>query len=247
MQREIALSIVLPVHNEAPCLGGVLREIVAVFEKSLPKPGEVIVVDDASRDASVEVVEAVVKDAGLGKGLADPAGRVMLSHLILPDQCGQSQALMKGLTAADGELIVSLDADAQYDPSDVPRLLEKMAGLDMLCGVRKNRKDTVARILFSRIGNAFRNRVTGDSTKDAGCTLRLMRKSCVPALAFYQGKLFGTEFFFHPLILRRKGFRVGETDVSHRPRVAGKSNYKLVRGRALRGFLACLRARQLLL
>ena len=176
MKQEIALSIVLPVRNEAPCVGGVLREIIAVFEKSLPKPGEIIVVDDASRDASVEVVEAVVKDAGLGKSLAGPAGGVVLSHLILPDRCGQSQALMKGLAAARGELIVSLDADAQYDPCDIPRLIEKMAGLDMLCGIRKNRKDTVARILFSRIGNAFRNRVTGDSTKDAGCTLRLMRK-----------------------------------------------------------------------
>jgi dolichol-phosphate mannosyltransferase len=245
MAHDIALSIVLPVRNEASCVGVVLREIIAVFEQSLPKPGEIIVIDDASRDASIKVVEAAVKDAASRRGLFDPSGGVKVSHFILPEQCGQSQALMKGLLAARGELIVSMDADGQYDPYDIPRFLGKMTALDMLCGVRKNRKDTIARILFSRVGNAFRNRITNDSIKDAGCTLRVMRKSCVPALAPYQGTLYGNEFFFHPLILRKRGFRVNETEVSHRPRLAGKSNYNLFRGRALRGLLACMKARRL--
>jgi dolichol-phosphate mannosyltransferase len=245
MRNNIALSIVLPVHNEAKAVGTLIREIEKVFETSLPKPGEIIIVDDASDDGSVEVVEAAVKDAASRNRLAGPTESIMVSPCILPERCGQSQALMNGLMTARAELIVSLDGDGQYDPADIPRLFENMREFDMLCGVRKHRKDTVFRGICSRFGNAFRNLVTDDCTTDAGCTFRVMRKSCLPALAHFQGTLFGIEFFFHPLILRKKGFRVGEMEVRHRPRISGKSKYSPIRGRLLRGLKACIKARRI--
>ena len=241
MQPNIALSIVLPVYNEAKGIGILMKEISAVFEKSLPKPGEIIIVDDASNDTSVTVIEEIARELTHLQRHASP---VEITLITQPDHRGQSQALMNGLAAARGDLIVSLDADGQHDPADIPRFVEKMDAFDMICGVRKNRADGSARMSYSKIGNALRNRLTGDSTKDAGCTFRIMRKTCVAALLPFKERLFECEFFFHPLILRRKGFRVVEMEVSHRPRLAGKSKYKLVRGRALRGLYACMRARR---
>jgi dolichol-phosphate mannosyltransferase len=244
MQPNIALSIVLPVYNEAQGIGILIKEISAVFEKSLPKPGEIIIVDDASNDTSVTVIEEIARELAPLRRPQSQASPVEITLITHPDHRGQSHALMNGLAAARGDLIVSLDADGQYDPADIPRFIEKLDAFDMICGVRKNRADGSARIGYSKIGNALRNRLTGDSTKDAGCTFRIMRKTCVAALLPFKERLFECEFFFHPLILRRKGFRVVEMEVSHRPRLAGKSKYKLVRGRALRGLYACMRVRR---
>jgi dolichol-phosphate mannosyltransferase len=246
MQPNIALSIVLPVYNEAEGIGILMKEIHAVFEKSLPKPGEIIIVDDASNDTSIAVIEKIAQELTLRMRKRSHASSVEITIIAQPDHRGQSQALLNGLAAARGDMIVSLDADGQYDPADIPRFVEKMDAFDMICGVRKNRADGSARMSYSKIGNALRNRMTGDSIIDAGCTFRIMRKTCVTALFPFKDRLFGCEFFFHPLILRRKGFKVVEMEVSHRPRLAGKSKYKLVRGRALRGLYACVRARRLL-
>ena len=162
-----------------------------------------------------------------------------------PVRSGQSAALMRGLAEASGELIVSMDADRQYDPADIPKMLDMMTGFDMVCGVRKSRADGLLRLLCSRIANMFRNLVTADSTRDSGCIFRIMRRECISAFLPAQGKLYGCEFFFHPLFARKRGFRVGEVEVQHRTRSGGKSHYRLIRGRIGRGIMACFKARRI--
>ncbi len=238
MQTDI--SIVLSVHNEENNIGVLIKEIAAVFENTIRKPYEIIVVDDASDDKSI----AVIQDAK--NFLSSSSFLVNINLLTQSVRSGQSKALMRGMTAAQGALIVTMDADLQHDPADIPKLLEKMVSYDMLCGIRKNRSDGLARRVCSKIANAFRNWITGDSITDSGCTFRIMRKECVAAFQPIDGCLFGCEFFFHPVFARRKGFRVGEAEVHHRQRTSGKSNYRLMRGRFMRGIAACIRARRLL-
>jgi dolichol-phosphate mannosyltransferase len=246
MQTDPCISIVLPVHNEGTTIGILLTEVVAVLENRVQKPYEIIVVDDASQDESVVAVEKFKKE------LVRPDQQQIKSYLkniLLLTQTvrsGQSKALMRGMAAAQGALIITMDADLQHDPADIPRLLEKMDTLDMVCGVRKNRSDGLVRHTCSKIANAFRNRVTGDSIRDCGCTFRIIRKNFIEILKPLDGRLFGCEFFFHPLMLRRSGLRVGELAVVHRRRTSGKSNYKLMRGRFFRGIAACIRLRRIL-
>ena len=171
---------------------------------------------------------------------------ITINLLTQPVRFGQSKALMRGILAAQGALIITMDADLQHDPADIPRLLEKMDGYDMFCGIRKTRNDGLSRLICSKIANVFRNRITGDSITDSGCTFRIMRKECIPAILPIENRLFGCEFFFHPLFAYRRGFRVGEAEVCHRQRTAGKSNYNLMRGRLMRGIAACIRVRRLI-
>jgi len=246
MQTGPFISIVLPVHNEEKNIGVLLAEIASVFENNIRKSYEIITIDDASDDTSIAVAEKFRNE----KSCSSCADSFLLPDNIhifsQPFRSGQSKALMRGMTTAKGALIVTMDADLQHDPSDIPKLLEKMDSYDMICGIRKGRSDGIARLLCSKIANAFRNMITGDSISDSGCTFRIMRKECVAACMPIDGKLFGCEFLFHPLFVRRRGFRVGETVVSHRLRSAGKSNYKLIRGRFLRGIAACIRVRKIL-
>ena len=228
------LSVVLPVYNENKTVGVLIREISRVIETVIRKPYEIIVVDDASDDRSVEAAQEAAP--------ATSALRILKADV----RSGQSAALMRGMTAAAGEFIVTLDADLQHDPADIPALLEKMHGYDMICGIRKRRSDGALRALCSKIANTFRNLMTGDSTRDSGCTFRVVRKKCIATLFPLQGHLFGCESFFHPIFLRSRGFTVGQCEVSHKPRMSGHSKYRLMRGRLMRGVAACIWARYIL-
>jgi dolichol-phosphate mannosyltransferase len=246
LQSHIPFSIVLPVRNEAANIGNLIREINEVFENRLHRPAEIVVVDDASDDKSVAAIENVVKEMTSRTRSRHSSPLVEITLITQPQRCGQSQSLMKGLIAARGDLVVSMDSDGQYTPAEIPRLIEKMEDFDMLCGIRKNRSDAFLRFLSSKIGNAFRNLLAGKSVNDAGCMFRIMRKPCIAALKPFEGRLFGCEFFFHPQIIMRKDFRVGEIAVSHRPRMTGKSGDYPLWSRLLRGLAACVKIRLLL-
>lgn len=245
MANNVNVSIVLPVHNESGCIGELLREIINVCNVSLGGATEVIVVDDASDDASAAIVEAVASSVCAANQQCTPTTPSirLIRHAV---RMGQAASLMDGLSAAEGEILISMDADGQFDPNEIPRLLEKMDSCALVCGVRQNRRDTIIRKISSRVANGFRNAITGDTLTDAGCTFRCMRRPCVAILQPFQGKLLGCEFFFHPLMIRKAGFIVSEIAVSHRPRTAGKSNYHLIRGRMVRGLRASIIARKLL-
>jgi hypothetical protein len=117
--------------------------------------------------------------------------------------------------------VVTLDADLQNDPADVPRLLAEIAGpCDVVCGVRVERQDTWVRRLSSRIANAVRNRLTGEAIADVGCTLRVMPTALAARVPLFDGM-----HRFLPTLLRLSGGRLREVPVHHRPRRHGRTKY----------------------
>jgi glycosyltransferase involved in cell wall biosynthesis len=217
------ISVVIPVFDEADNLEPLHAEVSAALAK-LP-PAEIVLVDDGSRDASLTRMQALAA--------RDPRVRV----LALDRNHGQSAALDAGFRAARGEITVTLDADLQNDPADIPRLVALLESADCVNGVRADRRDGVVRRLSSRIGNGFRNWVTGEQVTDVGCSLRAMRSRYLRHVKLYRGM-----HRFLPTLLRIEGARVIEVPVSHRPRHAGRSKYG-VGNRLFVGFFDVLAVR----
>jgi len=203
------LSVVIPVYNEEENLPPLWAELRAALE-ALRLSFEVIFVDDGSRDRSAEIVR--------GFREADP--RVRLVRLKI--NAGETAATDAGFKAAAGRLVVTMDADLQNDPADLPALLAPLDRWDATTGWRVDRGagDTWVRRLSSRIANRVRNAISDESIQDSGCTFRAFRRECLRELVLYRG--------FHrfiPTLLRMRGYRVLEVPVHHRPRRFGHSKY----------------------
>jgi glycosyltransferase involved in cell wall biosynthesis len=207
MSHAPALSIVVPVHDERECLEPLVRELVEVLD---PAPGayEILLVDDGSRDGSVEVMERIAA--------ADPRVRIVR----LRRRAGQTAALDAGFRAALGQAIVTMDGDLQNDPRDIPRLVAALSECDLAAGYRVARRDRWLRRAASRVANAVRNQVTRDEVIDTGCSLKALRRECLGRIKLYDGM-----HRFLPTLLRLEGFRVVQLPVHHRPRRAGRSKY----------------------
>ncbi len=219
------LSVILPVYNEAENLPVLLEEISATLRAG-GYCFEVIAVDDASTDDSAAVLEALRR--------RHPELRVLRHRF----NCGQSAAYASGFAYAQGKLVITLDADGQNDPRDIPKLLEALRpGVDCVTGIRVHRQDTALKRLSSRIANTYRNWITGDRITDAGCTFRVLRRSALRELPVFNGL-----HRFLPTILRRQGLTVVEVPVNHRPRQRGVSKYG-VGNRLWRGLRDCLAMR----
>lgn len=218
-----AVSVVIPIFDEEENLDPLHAEVSAALEK-LP-PAEIVLVDDGSRDGSLARMRALA--------LRDARVRVVS----LDGNHGQSAALDAGFRAARGGIVVTLDADLQNDPADIPRLVSLLDRADCVNGVRAERHDGVVRRLSSRIGNGFRNWVTGEQVADVGCSLRAMRSSYLRRVKLYRGM-----HRFLPTLLRIEGARLLEVPVSHRPRHAGRSKYG-IGNRLFVGFVDVLAVR----
>jgi len=215
---EPAVSVVVPAFNESENLPALLGELVPPLE-STGRPFEIVVVDDGSTDGTREVLATLAA--------RHPALRVVRFRR----NAGQSAAFLAGFAEARGEVIVTLDADLQNNPGDVPELLRRLEGHDAVLGVRAKRRDPFLRRASSRVANAVRRAATGDGLADAGCSLKAFRREHVLDLPRFDGvhRFFGT-------LLVWKGLRVVEVPVDHRPRRAGVAKYNL-RNRALRTLL----------
>jgi len=134
-----------------------------------------------------------------------------------------------GFKAARGKAVITMDADQQNDPADIPRLLEALEQWDVVCGYRQKRHDSVVRRISSRVANWVRNKLTRESIRDVGCSLRAVKRECLQGLKLYNGM-----HRFLPTLLRLDGWRVTEVPVNHRPRRRGKSKYG-IRNRLFRG------------
>ena len=201
------LSIVIPLFNEEENLEPLAAELAAALD-GLDYGYEVLFVDDGSRDGSPAVLARLAA--------TDPRLRVLRQ----PANRGQSAAFAAGFRRARGEIIATLDADLQNDPADLPRMLAELDGCDVVCGVRTERHDSLVRRASSRIANGVRNRLTGESITDVGCSLRVMRARHARRLQMFDGM-----HRFLPTLLRLEGARVKEVPVRHRPRLRGVSKY----------------------
>lgn len=203
-------SVVIPLYNEEENLPLLQKEVREALEG---RTYELILVDDGSSDGTV--------------GAVVPGPEVRL--LRFKKNAGQSAAMLAGMRAARGEVIVLLDGDLQNDPRDIPRLLEGITeGADLVCGYRALRKDTVVKKLTSRIANFVRSRFVGDGVRDTGCTLKALRRECVGALVPFKGL-----HRFIPALIKGAGYQIVEVPVNHRARQYGVSKYGLG-NRALR-------------
>ena len=206
------LSAVIPVFNEKDSLAEFEKELSAELA-AMRTPYEIIWVDDGSTDGSFTQ-------------LRNFASRPCQRALRLAANFGQTAALAAGIAAARGEWIVTLDADGQNDPADIPRLVAAAAaGSDVVSGWRKNRQDAYfSRILPSRAANALISAVTGIRLHDFGCTLKVYRARLLKA-----ADLYGEMHRFLPAILGYAGASVTELEVNHRPRRTGRSKYGIAR------------------
>ena len=220
------LSVVFPVYNEEENIPILLREIAAALD-GRGWSYEIVAVDDGSSDRSLEVLRSMV------------ATYPTLRVLALAKNTGQTAALEAAWQAARGRLVVSLDADLQNDPADIPALVRKLeeSKADMVAGVRVNRRDTWSRRMQSRIGNGVRNWITGDQITDTGCSLKLVKREAVDRVRLFTGM-----HRFLPTLVRYAGYTVVEMPVNHRPRQFGVSKYGAM-NRAFRGLADCFAVR----
>lgn len=205
-----AVSLVLPVYDEEGSLAEILSEIRLAMDH-LGQPYEVIFVDDGSRDGSLGVL----------RGLAERDGHVRV--LSFEKNAGQSAALDAGFRAARGATVVTLDADLQNDPADIPLLLRELDRYDVAVGWRWPRRDGAVKRVSSRAANAVRNWITGESIADTGCSLKAFRGEVVRRL-----KLFAGMHRFLPALCRMEGFSITQVRVNHRPRTHGRTKYGVV-------------------
>lgn len=203
------VSVVLPGYNEADNIRAMLEE-VATAVGATGRTFEIIYVDDGSTDNSITVLN--------DEAAARPYLRVVQHRT----NFGQSAAVLSGIEQAQGELVITMDSDLQNDPADIPAmiaLLEQQQA-DAVCGVRQKRQDSRMKLWSSRVANRVRGWALKDGITDAGCALRVMRRSALRQLPAFRAL-----HRFLPTILQIHGFKVVEMPIRHRAREAGVSKY----------------------
>ncbi len=213
------ISVVIPAYNEEENVPVLYERLKGVLE-GLNHDYEIIFVDDGSTDGTF----AVLKD------LAGKDRRVKVIRF--RRNYGQTAAMYAGFEHAEGDVIITMDADLQNDPEDIPRLLSKLEeGYDIVSGWRKDRKDPfLSRKLPSRVANWIISKVTGVELHDYGCTLKAYRSEIAKRY-----RLYGDMHRFLPALAKRFGAKVTEIPVKHHPRLYGRSKYGI--GRTVRVIL----------
>ncbi|MGH9464049.1 MAG: glycosyltransferase family 2 protein [Thermoanaerobaculia bacterium] len=202
------VSIVVPVYDEAENLPELMADLGRLLAAQPGTRFEVLFVDDGSTDGSLDVL----------RGLARGRPEVRLLHHLR--NCGQSAALLSGFAAARAAIVVTMDADLQNDPADVPRLLAELVDCDLVSGVRVTRRDSWLRRISSRVANAARRAVLHDGVSDVGCSLKAYRAELLTELPAFNGL-----HRFLPALVKARGGRIRELPVAHRPRRHGASKY----------------------
>jgi undecaprenyl-phosphate 4-deoxy-4-formamido-L-arabinose transferase len=211
LRREVAVSVVVPVYNEEASLRELHRRLRMVLEP-LGQSFEVIYVDDGSTDTSREVLEDIRRD--------DPC----LIVVELAYNAGQHGAVLAGFQVSRGRVVVTLDADLQNPPEEIPKLLAKVAeGYDVVGGVRKRRKDSWSRLAASRMVRVLSAR-GGPAAMDYGCMLRAYRREIVQRVLRWR-----EHSLFIPALAARFTKRVAEVPVAHEERAFGRSRYNMLR------------------
>ena len=206
---DVQISVVIPVYNEQANLPTLMQRLIAVME-GMSKRYEIILVDDGSRDDSLNMMK-------------DYAKQPYVKVVELTRNYGQHAAIMAGFSVSRGDIVVTMDADLQNPPEEIPNLIRVIEeGYDVVGTIRKSRKDSFFRIWPSRIINIVARKITGVHMRDWGCMLRAYRQPVVKRM---------TECHEHstfiPALATVFAKRVTEIEVSHEERLGGKSNYPL--------------------
>jgi dolichol-phosphate mannosyltransferase len=225
----VALSVVVPVKDEAENVAPLAREIVAALSG---ENAEIIFVDDGSLDSTVAELKALAGEI--------PALRIVQHGRNI----GQSRALRTGVRAARSEIVVTLDGDGQNDPADIPNLLAILRDgeaekVGMVSGVRRNRQDSFNKRVTSAIANSVRGWMLADHAVDSGCGLKVFKRELFLALPFFDNM-----HRFLIALVWREGYQVRFAEVNHRPREHGRSKYS-ARRRTLTGLVDMIGVRWL--
>lgn len=205
------ISIVIPMKNEAENIGSLIKDILSACGGD---DIEVIAVDDASTDGTGEIVRSL---------MAANKNVRLLRHDV---SAGQSAAIHSGVLAAKGEIVATLDGDGQNPPFELPRLYAPFLedgnrqNLGLVAGQRVKRQDSWSKRYASKFANGLRSWALNDGTRDTGCGFKAFRRDAFLTLPY-----FNHMHRFLPALFKRDGWRIVLVDVSHQPRVAGKSNY----------------------
>ena len=215
------ISVVVPVHEEERTVALLFDELQAALDP-LGQSWEAVFVDDGSADGSFAALTRL-------HNLHDNVRVVRLRR-----NFGKAAALAAGFANAEGDVVVTIDADLQDDPAEIPRLLAKLdEGFDLVSGWKAHRRDPITRRALSRIFNWVTGRVSGLRLHDLNCGLKAYRAEVVQGL-----RLYGELHRFIPVLAHYRGHRIAELPVNHRPREHGRSRYGVER--YLRGFLDLL-------
>jgi len=205
-----AVSVVVPVRNEAENVGPLADEIAAALSGRWNF--ELIYVNDGSGDGTEAALNALKAERG------------WLRHVKHEESCGQSAAVRSGVAAARAPVIATLDGDGQNDPSFIPALLHALEQggerIGLVAGQRVGRRSSAFKKLQSRIANGVRGAILRDGTRDSGCGLKVFRRDAFLALPYFDGL-----HRFLPALFRREGFAIAYVDVIDRARRHGQSNY----------------------
>ncbi len=212
-RKRMDISVIVPIYNEVENLPPLIAEI----EEALGPTGktfEIIAVDDGSTDGSTELLKKLTGE------------HTSLRAVFFRRNTGQAAAFDAGFRNATGAIVVTMDADLQNDPKDIPALVEKLeSGFDVVSGWRKDRKDgTLLRKIPSRIANRLIRWMTGTNVHDLGCSLKVYRKHVTDEM-----RLYGEMHRFISVLAASQGAKIGESVVNHRPRRAGVSKYGIKR------------------
>ena len=220
------ISVVIPVFNERDSLPALYAEIAGVA-RTERLDLEVLFVDDGSTDGSWQIIAELAREHGEVHGLR------------FRRNFGKAAALSAGFHAAHGDIILTLDADLQDDPAEIPRFLTRLnetksgQGLDVISGWKRVRHDPWHKVWPSRVFNQMVSFLTGVRLHDHNCGMK-----CYRAEVFREVKLYGELHRFIPVLAAARGFRVGEMEIKHRPRRFGHSKYGV--RRFVKGFLDLL-------
>jgi glycosyltransferase involved in cell wall biosynthesis len=211
------ITVVVPVYDEELTLAPLYEELEAVFDSS-GRAWEVVFVDDGSSDGSFAALTRL------------HSAHENVRVIRLRRNFGKAAALAAGFAQARGDVVVTIDADLQDDPGEIPRLLAKLdEGFDLVTGWKTKRRDPWLRRALSRLFNTATSRVSGLRLHDLNCGLKTYRPEVLNGLRIY-----GELHRFIPVLAHYRGFRVAELPVNHRPRTHGRSRYGPER--YLRGF-----------
>ncbi len=208
MKTVRKISLVIPVYNEEENLPILHREIRDAL-KGVSCDLEILLVDDGSTDSSLAVIKELSSQ--------DPAIR----YISFARNCGQSAAFAAGFQEVEGDVVVTMDADLQNDPRDIPVLLaEYENGADMVIGWRAKRKDTWVKRMASKFANGVRNTLSRETVRDTGCSLKILRADMARRIPMFTGM-----HRFLPTLMKMQSAIVTEVRVNHRPRKHGVSKY----------------------